>query len=332
MKRHSQAAAISLCVAPVTPASVRAVTRIVVIKTCISPDGRRNRRRGFTLIEMLLATALCSVVLAALYGALHLHVNMKVNSRDRLETTRLNNDLADALTSDLQSLAAHEPGVGPAFPVEIGPPAPSLSLANTLPSFTSGLPSLQAADFMGSGIGERHLNIDGVTKIRPVRFFGDADSMVLLIDAPNARYPQYQRDGTAQESVRTRQVVWWLGTGNPLRVPVQRENDQTAFTILNSGSPDRGLLRAERIVPRMLMTHRQEVDRQSFQRAQCLSADAGSMRLRYFDGQSWISRWNSIDAGQLPVAVDVRIEFRNRPPISITVHLPVAPAVRGGMS
>src|SRR5438445_4672391 len=75
---------------------------------------RRNRRRGFTLLEVLLAAAIGVLLMAALYVAVEVQLNHARAGREAVEHSllarallrRMSNDIAPSLGAPLPNAAA----------------------------------------------------------------------------------------------------------------------------------------------------------------------------------------------------------------------------------
>ena len=66
----------------------------------------RPSERGFTLVEVMVATSLLSVVLASAFGVLGVMQNQSVKTSDRFSATSEAQTIADRITKDLRTAVA----------------------------------------------------------------------------------------------------------------------------------------------------------------------------------------------------------------------------------
>ena len=117
----------------------------------------RPRRAAFTLIEVILATGLATLLLAALWSALSLHLRAFDSGRTQVEEAQLARALLREIAHDLESLAFAAPtetlGVVPLAPTSPDPPRlvdSTSSRGRSARSSSGGLASMSLAVVSGA--------------------------------------------------------------------------------------------------------------------------------------------------------------------------------------
>ena len=273
-------------------------------------------RSGFTLIEVLLALALCGVVLSAAFSAVHLSWKYRSAGTLQVERSQIMRGVFQDVTLDIRSAVR--------FPEA----APTNDKLDTVDGMTpemmamfKNLANQEAPQFEElSEIEERVLQFDSVGLTDPIHFFGDVDFFVMLSDSENYRFAS-----TAVANhppVLQQHVVWFSNSGRSLRVPFSVSNGQLQFTTLSALSEQSGLLR-------MVQTFDARTAGSSNQNSDTnwtrIIPDSKTASFRYFDGMEWRTTWNSQDAKRCPVAVEITLhsgQQRAKEKMRFVVRLP----------
>lgn len=282
----------------------------------IKPHSEMPRHgSGFTLLEMLLALALCGIIMSGVYGAIHLHVQLRTSSHNRIHCARISSTIINGFSTDVQSIAT----------------SPEI-IAQPDDQSVQG-PRFQTTDIAVSDFSERHLNPDGVVAVTPVYFQGTANYIVMLIGSPNPHF--LQRTSTpavrrGDKSGLARQVAWWFGSSGTIRLPVNIKNERTTYQVTHTDQRHRGLVRAERPVQYHSAGPETRDDNVLFSHFADAAEDVAGTYFRYFGDGEWTDTWNSHELKRLPAAVELTVIFKDdsRPPLICVVNVPNADVFR----
>ncbi len=246
---------------------------------------RRHRQRpAFTLIEMLVSLALSTVVISAVYGAIHLQWKVRTASENQVQTARRVHGIVQDLTLDLR--ACRQPDdVLTAAQESTGEDAGFLQESMLQP---------------GPDIRERVLQLEAILEhVQLIEFFGQSDSLLVTTARRSPRFPDAVDSGTQQ-------IVWFVNTGRDVRLPFgTSETHRYQFQIRAAGQR-LGLTRVEIPSANRSPKRLQDVTAASSSWT-LIDESAASFHLRFFDGRHWQSSWDSSESGRMPQAVEVSL-------------------------
>jgi len=268
--------------------------------------------RGFTLLEVLLASVLMAMVLGALWEVLHVYSHLFESGGIEVRHARLITALVRQLTDDLHSAiedsprgheaaassAAGEAGVVRRFGLQGTADTLRVDVLQTLPE-----DQLPAAEDVTS-LGRASPTKPQVPELKTVvyRFTPDRRSLNQLAreDVPGSG-KEWSADAPLPGSGLSR---WEIGFETPLesasartppaKTPAGEADVQPPSRDAPSGPSFEDL--AAQTVASQAITWLPEVHRAAF---------------RYFDGTSWSDSWNSLQRGSLPVAVEITLSLRD---------------------
>lgn len=302
---------------------------------------RRKSARGFTLIEVILAIGLMTVLFGVLYQTLSTHVRVQDQTTAEVKRMLRARSLLHRIAEELRSIV----------PVVVATPGDPASQARPLLDIGStGLPAgfPSAADTSGPA---------DAAIVKPADAFGllgRSDRLMMrtwVNVTPRTRISQTDLTLSPEMSAgledprprsALRQVIYALKRPKQTKPAVSEEPAPTPdgdTLAIEKPAPLPGLLiRQELLFPDAVaaaMEARAELQRQFAEeaesanptsavepqaalptglpenveivRSQTLADDAVDLRFRYHNGISWVDRWD--DALQLPVAVEIAIRF-----------------------
>jgi prepilin-type N-terminal cleavage/methylation domain-containing protein len=305
---------------------------------------RRTPRPAYTLLEVLLAMAIGSVLLYALYMAMDVQLRHAQAGRDIVEQTTLARSLIASISNDLS------PNLAPLVPANFrgsrnpsggssgggsgsGGGSASGSMASSSASSSASSASSSAASTgtpqlygssdslvstltggsfgVGSGVGNSYM-LPSFNGTGPVTFNlgvqGEATRLMLYVTRVPSEITDLPPNSSASPPVLSdvRRITYWLSgdTGAPLGLARQELKVETSSDALSSIPPD---------VP----------DEQSY----VIAEQVRSVQFQYFDGTNWQDSWDGTALGgadgQTPQG----------PPVAIAITLGIVPpsaASRGG--
>lgn len=247
--------------------------------------------RGFTLLEILLATGLAATLLLGLWSLFSIYTSLFETGQTKTEQSQLARALLEQLTDDLHS-AIQDPI--PGVPAETRTSAPLRRFVLSGSSDQLRLDVLQLTPLQGN--------------LTPV-----GDSEQFLREPPAARVPELRTvTYTFQEPRGSSDAVVQSLPGL-----VRREQDFETPSITEPGSDLASQLSELGISASGIPGAASAVESPSPDSLGPELVDASiiwvpevvSLEFRYSDGSGWTSDWNSLSRKSLPVAVEVALQL-----------------------
>lgn len=243
---------------------------------------RRHRcQAGFTLLETMVALALCGLIVAALGTATHLYWKYRVLSKGQVHTTHLVRGLTEDLSETLRSVA-------PLWESEHGK--------------DSEIHAVRKPDFFEDGLVD-DIALAGsqiASMSEPVPFVGMPQLFAVLTEHPSSRFETI----TPRQGVSARQqVVWWINDGSKYHIPLLFKGSSRESVEVSASDISKGLVRTT------ISANDGETAGSRIVRSQLISADVRGLSLRYFDGTTWTDDWSMRDAHEIPLLVEFTLSF-----------------------
>lgn len=275
-----------------------------------SPSRRRSSRAGFTLLEVLLASAIGLLILGGVYLALNMQLRYAESGRAQVEQAtlvrslmaRINADVAPSIgladpsryqqsTSGQSGSSGTSGGTGSASPSTTTTPATGASTAGASSSSSSSSSSTSATPSPGQD-----------NPANPMRgVFGDESSLRVWVGRvpPVLSDPTIALDTNVVPVSDQRVVQYWLaGRGGLARQEVTVVTNTADQIPWASGSGD--------------------------ETKYIIAPEVTAVQFSYFDGLTWQTSWNSTDPGSDGMTPQ-------GPPVAIAVLVEITlPGVHGG--
>lgn len=252
----------------------------------------KGRVTGFTLLEVILAIGLTSLLLAAIYAALDLYWKYTTLGHRQVEQAQIARAVFQKISHDLhcvtyrlETAEAETEGTGSADSETEETETVEIQVTSTDDAYTSG-------------------NI-GV--------YGDSQSLVLHTSRP-ARQPlllSSNSGATTAPSVRSDllSVSYFLAVAGAGGLQ-GAAGDQ--FRNTSGGGEDvQGVARLEGDRLSMSMADQAADLEQMASQSELLAPEISSLQFQYFDGTDWLELWDSTEYGTVPQAIKVTIAFRS---------------------
>lgn len=309
-----------------------------------------RKHRGFTLLEVLLATVLMAALLLTLWSLIGTYASLFATGQARVEQSQIARSLLQQIGDDLAA-AIQDTAVRPRLQ---GPQAGAASLG--------GLPAADPASQIGAGLppaaGENSTagsNADPAA-VRRFGLFGslhelrvdvlqtapaeaavaankpndDSAAMVsnqFEVDdktacrAPELRTVYYKftppRTNADRESALPHNDDDSIDEETPvglIREELDFENrNPTGFLALSEDADSQS--NSDSLAGGVTSTEKQkEIDERLDDGSILLAPEVVGLEFRYFDGSIWTSQWDSITRESLPAAVEVRLQIASLDP------------------
>lgn len=243
-----------------------------------------SRPRGLTLLEVLIALALSTVLLTAVYVAMDLHWKYSSAGRDEAERSQLARAIANRLEVDLRSVVYRVP---PPETLEEEPvdsetdPATGESTGTTEPP-PEGEELEVDPNAEGTGL------------------FGNSTTLLMHISQPSKTLA-YIPLGVSQPGERTSDLLsvsWFVASPEAGGLQGAVAQDGEGLTRTSGDRLTSRLADEEGNLEALAAT------------AMVLAPEVTSIRFQYFDGAAWRADWDSDLLGGLPRAVEIIMEVR----------------------
>jgi prepilin-type N-terminal cleavage/methylation domain-containing protein len=259
--------------------------------------------RGFTLLEMMLATLVSVMLMGALYVAVQVQLRHAQEGRDVIEQSTLAHNVMSRMTNDIrncvttvspvvptplltQAADASTPAAGSSTTAPASGTDTSSASSNTgnTSSTTTNNSSADSNSSSGSTASSLPLTRDTVQFQLSVK--GDANSLSLYISRLPYVYERNVLPGQVLSDLRL--VSYWLGTdGSTILGLVRREFTDVTSDEANgvASGPNTGVI---------------------------IAPEVQSLRFRYFDGLKWFDAWDGTQSGLdglTPIGPPVAIEI-----------------------
>ena len=254
-----------------------------------------NSPHGFTLVELLLATALTAVVMMAVYSSLDLYQRLMTAGRVDSERTQLKRALLEAMKRDIQSLVYYAP------PETVG----SSEATESADTEQAGMLSLLPADTSDESDTEEELMVQPGSGL-----YGDLTTLMLHVSRPPLAVQTVTADGMPATEVDLRSISWFLAVPNApgLAGAVGNLASGGGMT-MSRNSAVQGIARLQGASFALDYYDSQEATGLLAERAEILSDQVTLLEFRYFDGIEWLESWDSDVMEGLPAAVEISIGF-----------------------
>lgn len=288
--------------------------------------------RGFTLLEIVLALGLASLLLAALYTALQMHWSSSALGQVEMERSQVARALFRRIETDLRSVVFRDAALTSSTDSGSSSSSSSTTSGTTSPSGSSTDPSSSTSG--GSGTLSGSSGSTGSTSTgssggstsssstttenystQKTGLFGDSQSIIVHVSLPGratnlgtAASGDANGASAGYVSSDMQSVAYFLaGSSSTL---AQQLSGSLTSPLGQAG----GLARLQG--DRMAMQAADESGDLSSMAAgvKLLAPEVASISFEYFDGVSWTTTWDSGISNSIPNAVRITIDFS--PPVA----------------
>ncbi|GAA4437688.1 prepilin-type N-terminal cleavage/methylation domain-containing protein [Bremerella cremea] len=268
-----------------------------------------SRHSGFTLLEVILASALSVLVMMALGGAIQFYLFQVTASQASIEQAQLARAIMRRMESDLRSAV---------WKNEIDFSSVESLATDSLASGSSDLTDLAASAGIDASTATDALAASNTTNLAgssviptTIGLYGNA--MELQVDI--SRIPRIDEYDPQYTSFRDRSIA-----------DIPSDIKTVTYFLMQPGvsTLGHGTIGDASITEAQFGLVRRELDRAVTQyamnngdtrnldaTAEILAPEVSLLQFRYYDGYDWLEEWDSETMGCLPMAVDVVIAIRD---------------------
>lgn len=226
----------------------------------MSLSGQLHVRRGLTLLEVMLALVLSTLLLAAALQTAYLAGQYRIRHDELNHVTNMSSQLYLDFASDIQASEPYQ-----------------------TPSSTSILPSQRLLERIQ---GATDNLLSAPSRPTHIRCWGTSEAFLLQSSAWNPRLGNLQDPQIASGVVT---VIWWHCKGKAIQVQLHSENRPPQSKTLLPPSPNHGLVRT---------VIAQDFDGKERIESRLIAPNIDSIRFRYLerDKEEWREEWKGDSA------------------------------------
>ena len=243
-----------------------------------------DTRPGFTLLELILAIGLTSLLMATVYGAMSAYWNLALDSHEEIERTKIARSLLHKLVRDIQSCTFAEHGIQ--------------TDDDTFDEEETGTDTVEPAEAETSAYKNGLIG----TERDLVLYISSPARELNYVDAPDAV-------GTVNRNSDLMIVRWLLAESNGGVL-------SSALAAKHAGNSDgsvAGLSRGSGGVTGFGQAIDNGDVSLQMQSTTLLAAEVQNVLFEYFDGVAWFSEWNSSVLDRMPRAIRIQLTLRTAP-------------------
>jgi prepilin-type N-terminal cleavage/methylation domain-containing protein len=315
----------------------------------------KDRLRGFTLLEVILALSLTVVVMSAVGTAIHLHLRSLDVSRVGIERDQLARTIMRRIADDIRGAVRYEPFDGAGMEA-IGKGANDAMSAlmgevgrAEGENGESGGASGSGVSRQSSGRGRATSNTTASAAAKSNRSEGESEDDSATTEAPAPVPGVYGNELQLQLDIgRIPRPDEFASAGMAGYTPASDVRTVSYYVTVPgaTAAPEGGLLRSEMNRAEAMYLWDQGDPSQLEERADLLAAEVAGIRFAYFDGTDFYPEWDTAAMGGLPIAVEIELTLMDpvtKQPVGVSgmvetdsvyrmlVHLPNGgPFTQGG--
>lgn len=266
--------------------------------------------RGFTLLEVILALALGSILLAAVWSSLELFWRYSDAGREESDQLQISRAVFQAIERDLRSTIPLPPAASSSTTGSSSTTSGNSTTGNSSATSSSGGTSGNTSgttSSTGDTSSSSTTTSTAVSAVSPIHFVGDDAAFVCQSLLPQS-LEQASLAASMQGAPAFRRDLQWVGWSASGKLP--------ANTPTGSPVPPPPTLEEVDGRPQVVRWQMDVLGDQSNPNQQPESfpvppeviPELLRLRFRYFDGIEWLETWDSDLAGGLPYAVEIEID------------------------
>jgi type II secretory pathway component PulJ len=251
--------------------------------------GIRGQSAGFTLLELLIAVGLTSVLMIALFSAMSIYFNLQLDSHEEIARQQIARAVLRQMTRDIQSVVFVKQEVVEEETEE---------------------ETVAPADLDGNSYGESVIDPETVSSTYTNGIVGTATDLQLFVSRPdrNLAYVSSQELTSADQRTGDLLLVRYLmasrsGGGLGSKIAEREAPGETDGPV--------GMVRMEGDLYGLSTAFETDEEFPQLAAAKLQAREVSSLAFRYFDGAGWIEEWDSTARNELPRAIEIVLTIRD---------------------
>lgn len=244
---------------------------------------------GFTLLELLIAVGLTSVLMIALFSAMSIYFNLQLDSHEEIARQQIARAVLRQMTRDIQSVVFVKQEVVEEETEE---------------------ETVAPADLDGNSYGESVIDPETVSSTYTNGIVGTANDLQLFVSRPdrNLAYVSSQELTSADQRTGDLLLVRYLiasksGGGLGSKIAEREAPGETDGPV--------GMVRMEGDLYGLSTAFETDEEFPQLAAAKLQAREVSSLAFRYYDGVAWIEEWDSTARNELPKAIEIVLTIRD---------------------
>jgi len=283
----------------------------------------RWRRPGFTLLELLIAVGLTSLLMISLFSALQIYFDLQLDSHEEITRQQVARTLLRQMTRDVQSVVFVKKTVTDEESESFGSSSTGSSSSgsggNSGSSGASGTSAgssgstgaTSSGSLDGNSYGESSIDPETVLTTYTNGLIGSATDLQLFISRPDRTLSYVTAQELTSTSDRTSDLMivrYFMadsGGGGLSAKVAEREslgNDYGAIGLAQMQGDLYGLSTAVETSEEIPQVNASVL----------LAKEVSRLAFRYYDGINWQETWDSNALNEMPKAVEITLTLRNQ--------------------
>lgn len=258
---------------------------------CLRPQsGDHRSRSAFTLLELLLAVGLTSILMVSLFSALSISFDLQLDSHEEITRQQIARSLLRQMTRDIQSVVFVK--------------------KTLMDEEEEEEKKSETAVLDGNSYGESAVDPETVMTAYTNGLVGNATDLQLFVSRPdrNLSYviAQDLKSGTERTSdlLIIRYLIADQGAGGLASAIADREAPE-------SQSGPVGLVRMSGDLFGLSAAVETDEEYPQLAASKLQAKEVSGIQFRYFDGINWQEQWDSTALNELPKAVEIVLTLRD---------------------
>ncbi len=276
-----------------------------------------TNRAGFTLLELLIAIGLTSILMVALFSAMDIYFKLQLDSQEEITRQQISRALLRQMTRDIQSVVfVKKQAVDDEETAPTSPGTGSAASGGSTPAggSTQADGSTQAGGSNSlSSTGSTAQTTDGDTTAAMLKYtsglVGSATDLLLYVSRPDRTLSYVDAQSLTSTSERTgdlmmiRYLVADTSAGGLSSTIAKRfaGNKNGPIGLVRITGDLYGMSTAVQAGEERDFTCVDQID----------AEEVSQVAFSYFDGLNWQETWDSTTLNSLPVAIEIILTLRN---------------------
>ena len=286
------------------------------------------RRAAYTMLELMIAVGLTSLLMIALFAALQQYFSLQLDSNEEITRQQIARSLLRQMTRDIQSVVfvkklANDETSGTSTSVSEGSGSTSSSSGGSgsagsgtsggtgSSSMSTGSASSGSGSLDGNSYGQSSIDPETVMTTYTNGLMGTATDLQLFVSRPEKSLAYVASQDLTSTSQRTsdlmiiRYLMAQSGGGGVASAIADKESIGT-----NSGPV--GIAKLEGDLYGLSTAVETSEESPQLAASKLLAKEVSGLQFRYYDGLGWQESWDSNALNEMPKAIEITLTLRNQ--------------------
>jgi type II secretory pathway pseudopilin PulG len=286
------------------------------------------RRAAYTMLELMIAVGLTSLLMIALFAALQQYFSLQLDSNEEITRQQIARSLLRQMTRDIQSVVfvkklANDETSGTSTSVSEGSSSTSSSSGGSgssgsgtsggtgSSSTSTGSSSSSSGTLDGNSYGQSSIDPETVMTTYTNGLMGTATDLQLFVSRPEKSLAYVASQDLTSTSQRTsdlmiiRYLMAQSGGGGLASAIADKES-------IGTKSGPVGIAKLEGDLYGLSTAVETSEESPQLTASRLLAKEVSGLQFRYYDGLGWQESWDSNALNELPKAIEITLTLRNQ--------------------